>query len=101
MMSSEHASGLWKAVVLSAGLIAYSALALQQNISAGAQTGTNAKPRGKAEAGRSVFNGKGVCYYCHGIDGYRDKLPQLEAGTAELIAQLNPQPSDLRNPKTL
>lgn len=101
MMSSDRASGLWKAVVLSAGLIAYSAIALQQNVSTGAQAGTNAKPRGKAEAGRSVFNGKGVCYYCHGIDGYRDKLPQLEAGTAELIAQLNPQPSDLRSPKTL
>jgi mono/diheme cytochrome c family protein len=67
----------------------------------GPSTRTTARAGGKAEAGRSVFNGKGVCYYCHGIDGYRDKLPQLEAGTAELIAQLNPQPSDLRNPKTL
>lgn len=101
MMRSDRASGLWRVVVLSAGLMAYWALALQQNVSAGAQSGTNAKPRGNAEAGRVVFNGKGVCYYCHGIDGRRDQLPQLEAGTAELIAQLRPQPSDLRNPKTL
>ena len=101
MMRSDRASGVWKAVLLSTGLIAYWALALQQDASAGAQGGTNAKPRGNAEAGRSVFNGKGVCYYCHGMDGRRDQLPQLEAGTAELIAQLNPQPSDLRNPKTL
>ncbi len=59
------------------------------------------KSQGRAEAGRSVFNGKGVCYYCHGMDGYRDKLPQLAADTAALIAQLNPQPADLRNPKSL
>lgn len=101
MMSSDRASGVWRMVLLSAGLITYGALALQLNVSAGAQSGTNAKPRGNAEAGRIVFNGKGVCYYCHGIDGRRDQLPQLEAGTAELIAQLHPQPTDLRNPKTL
>ncbi len=101
MMSSDRVSGTWRVVVLSAGLIAYWALALQLNVSANAQSGTNAKPRGNADAGRSVFNGKGVCYYCHGIDGRRDQLPQLEAGTAELIAQLRPQPSDLRSPKTL
>lgn len=101
MMSSDRGSGVWRAVVLFAGLITYGVLALQQNVSAGAQSGTNTKPRGSAEAGRSVFNGKGVCYYCHGIDGRRDQLPQLEAGTARLIAQLHPQPTDLRNPKTL
>ncbi|ALA60328.1 c-type cytochrome [Nitrospira moscoviensis] len=56
---------------------------------------------GNAEAGRSVFNGKGVCHYCHGVDGYRDKRPKLEVDTAALIARLNPPPSDLRNPKSL
>lgn len=60
-----------------------------------------AKPQGNAEVGRSLFNGKGVCYYCHGMDGHRDKLPQLEADTAALIARLNPPPADLRNSKTL
>lgn len=59
------------------------------------------KQQGHAAAGRSVFNGKGVCYYCHGVDGYRDKVPQLEADTAALIARLNPPPADLRNPKSL
>lgn len=54
-----------------------------------------------AQAGRSVFNGKGVCYYCHGVDGYRDKVPQLDAETAVLIARLNPQPADLRDAKRL
>lgn len=61
----------------------------------------NAKAKGDAERGRAVFNGKGVCSYCHGIDGYRDRQPQLAADTAALIAQLNPPPPDLRNRKTL
>jgi cytochrome c553 len=71
------------------------------NVWAGAPTSSNAKQQGNAKAGRSVFNGKGVCYYCHGVDGYRDKLPQLATDTAALIAQLNPQPADLRNRKSL
>ena len=56
---------------------------------------------GDAGRGREVFNGKGVCNYCHGVDGHRDQRPQLTADTASLIAQLNPQPADLRNPKSL
>lgn len=55
------------------------------------------KMKGDAERGREIFNGKGVCYYCHGTDGYLDKRPQLEADTAALIARLNPPPTDLRN----
>lgn len=56
---------------------------------------------GDAGRGREVFNGKGVCNYCHGVDGYRDQRPQLTADTASLIAQLSPPPADLRNPKSL
>jgi hypothetical protein len=59
------------------------------------------KTEGNAERGRGVFNGKGVCYYCHGLDGNKDQRPQLAADTAALIAQLNPPPVDLRNPKAL
>jgi mono/diheme cytochrome c family protein len=59
------------------------------------------KAAGDAERGRAVFNGKGVCYYCHGIDGSKNQRPQLAVDTATLIAQLNPQPTDLRNPKAL
>jgi cytochrome c553 len=59
------------------------------------------KTAGDAERGRAVFNGKGVCYYCHGNDGSKDQRPQLATDTAALIAQLNPQPADLRNPKAL
>ena len=56
---------------------------------------------GNALAGRSIFNGKGVCYYCHGVDGYMAKRPELAADTAALIARLNPPPADLRNPNVL
>jgi mono/diheme cytochrome c family protein len=59
------------------------------------------KAAGDAEHGRAVFNGKGVCYYCHGIDGNKDQRPQLAADTTALIAQLNPPPVDLKNPKAL
>ena len=56
---------------------------------------------GDIELGKAVFNGKGVCYYCHGMDGNMDRRPQLAADTTALIAQLNPPPVDLRNPKAL
>jgi mono/diheme cytochrome c family protein len=56
------------------------------------------KMKGNAGRGREVFNGKGVCYYCHGIDGYLGRKPRLEADTAALIARLDPPPTDLRNP---
>jgi mono/diheme cytochrome c family protein len=61
----------------------------------------NTKVSGDAERGRAVFNGKGVCYYCHGMDGNMEQQPQLAPDTATLIAQLNPPPADLRNPKVL
>jgi hypothetical protein len=57
--------------------------------------------KGNILRGREIFNGKGVCHYCHGIDGYIGRSPRLEADTAALIAKLNPPPSDLRNPETL
>ena len=62
---------------------------------------SSAAAQGDAERGLAVFNGKGVCYYCHGIDGNKDQRPQLAADTAALIEQLNPPPSDLRNRKGL
>lgn len=59
------------------------------------------KLKGNIMRGHEIFNGKGACYYCHGIDGYLYRTPRLEADTAALIAKLNPPPSDLRNPETL
>jgi mono/diheme cytochrome c family protein len=62
---------------------------------------SGAKMKGDPGRGREIFNGKGVCYYCHGIDGYLGRKPRLEADTAALIARLNPPPTDLRNSAAL
>jgi len=50
-----------------------------------------------AEQGRAIFNGKGLCSTCHGIDGYRDRLPlQLSKNIRDNIEHLSPAPPDLR-----
>ncbi|MCW5788207.1 MAG: cytochrome c [Nitrospira sp.] len=55
-----------------------------------------------AEQGRTIFNGKGLCSTCHGIDGHRDRLPpQLSAHIRENIERLTPAPPDLRRVDTL
>ncbi|WP_447979389.1 c-type cytochrome [Candidatus Nitrospira bockiana] len=53
-------------------------------------------PPGDPEAGRAVFNGSGICYYCHGRDGDPALRPDLSPQTADIIAHLNPPPPDLR-----
>ncbi|MEP7153036.1 MAG: cytochrome c [Nitrospira sp.] len=54
------------------------------------------------ELGRALFNGKGVCSTCHGVDGDRDLLPaHLSQNTRENIAHLNPAPPDLRQAAAL
>ena len=97
LRSGHHRGGLLVLGLLAGLLMAHQTVASHAVTKAGKEPA----PQGNAEAGRSVFNGKGVCYYCHGIDGYRDKQPRLADDTASLIAQLNPQPADLRNPKAL
>jgi hypothetical protein len=59
------------------------------------------KPKGNLGRGREIFNGKGACYYCHGIDGYLGRKPRLNSDTAEIITRLQPPPADLRNPGSL
>jgi mono/diheme cytochrome c family protein len=56
---------------------------------------------GDVERGKSLFNGKGICFYCHGRDGHVDQRPQLSPDTNAFVARLNPKPTDLRNPKSL
>jgi mono/diheme cytochrome c family protein len=72
-----------------------------QSLSAVSSSSEKPTLQGNAETGRNLFNGKGVCYYCHGVDGHLDKRPELTADTAALIARLNPPSADLRNSKTL
>ena len=59
------------------------------------------KLKANVERGRNISHGKGACHYCHGMDGYLDRLPQLKEDIAALIARLNPPPTDLRNPDML
>lgn len=50
-----------------------------------------------AEQGRAIFNGKGLCSTCHGINGYRNRLPpQLSENIRDNIEHLSPAPPDLR-----
>lgn len=48
---------------------------------------------GDAEKGRTLFNGKGLCFGCHGKDAYRDRIPPRFASE---VNRLNPSPPDLR-----
>lgn len=64
-------------------------------------TGKNVQMKGDATQGQVLFNGKGICHYCHGIDGVIDRKPSLTPETAAVIAKLAAAPPDLRNRATL
>ena len=53
--------------------------------------------KGNAGQGQALFNGKGICHYCHGVDGVLDKKPALKPDTAAAIAKLSAGAPDLRN----
>lgn len=57
--------------------------------------------RGDAEKGRDLFNGKGVCHYCHGVDGFLNRRPSLAPDTKDVIDRLSPPPANLRSPDDL
>ncbi|MBH0177251.1 MAG: hypothetical protein HP491_05150 [Nitrospira sp.] len=63
------------------------------------QPGVKYKPT--VERGRNIFHGTGSCSYCHGMDGYLDRLPQMDENTAARIARLNLSPTNLRDPGVL
>jgi len=88
-----HKTGapIWIAALLFTGLLAGPA-----SLSAQAAT----QP-GNSDRGRSVFNGKGICYYCHGMDGRLDQRPKLSRDAADVVARLAPNPPSLRDPKAL
>ncbi len=66
-----------------------------------AAQGSPAGAVGDAARGRNLFNGKGVCFYCHGLDAHPDRLPQLAQDTASFVAHLDPKPPHLREPQGL
>jgi mono/diheme cytochrome c family protein len=59
------------------------------------------KLKANVERGRNIFHGRGACSYCHGMDGYLDRLPPMKEDIAVRIARLNPPPTDLRDPGVL
>ncbi len=59
------------------------------------------KRKANVERGRNIFHGTGSCSYCHGMDGYLDRLPQIDENLAARIARLNPPPTNLRDPGVL
>ncbi|MGQ0556764.1 MAG: hypothetical protein ACT4PN_12560 [Nitrospiraceae bacterium] len=59
------------------------------------------KLKANVERGRNIFHGRGACSYCHGMDGYLDRLPPTKEAIAARIARLNPPPTDLRDPGVL
>jgi len=53
--------------------------------------------KGDATRGQTLFNGKGICHYCHGVDGAIDKKPSLKPETVAAIAKQAASAPDLRN----
>src|SRR5690606_2011238 len=47
--------------------------------------------------GKALFNGKGICHYCHGVDGVIDRKPKLEPETQAVAARLAASAPDLCN----
>ncbi len=93
---------LFVVAVLAGWLVLASVLTSENDAKAGSSPAeTTPKRQGDAEQGRKVFNGKGICDYCHGRDGHLDQRPHLAPDTTAFIDRLNPKPADLRNPNSL
>jgi hypothetical protein len=56
------------------------------------------KLKRSVERGRDIFHGKGSCHFCHGMDGFLDRLPPTKEDITARIVRLNPPPTDLRDP---
>ncbi len=87
--------------IVSAALLVAAFVGIVDTGAASAAPVGSAASKGDARQGQRLFNGKGACAYCHGTDGYRDRMPPLESDTAALVARLNPPPADLRRPNGL
>ncbi|MGC3973445.1 MAG: cytochrome c [Nitrospira sp.] len=59
--------------------------------------GTGAALKGDSMRGQVLFNGKGICHYCHGVDGLTDKKPSLKPETEAAITKHAASAPDLRN----
>ncbi|MBI4401709.1 MAG: cytochrome c [Nitrospirae bacterium] len=91
----------WAGVLLTGSLLVGSWLTTAGTSWAASSPTQSTTTRGDAERGRTLFNGRGICFYCHGKDGHPDQRPQLSRETTEVIVRLAPNPPDLRDPRSL
>ncbi|MBI4000193.1 MAG: cytochrome c [Nitrospira defluvii] len=87
--------------VLIPGMVLAALILAASNVSCAEPAAKVAAMKGDAAQGKALFNGKGICHYCHGIDGVFDRKPSLTPDTAAVIARLAAAPPDLRNRATL
>ena len=83
------------------GMVLLTLLLTAANISWAEPADKNVTMKGDAAQGQRLFNGKGICHYCHGIDGVIDRKPKLEPETNSVVARLAAPAPDLRNRATL
>ncbi|MCS6287762.1 MAG: cytochrome c [Nitrospira sp.] len=83
--------------VLFSGMVLTGIVLTAATISWAEPTDRNATRKGDAAQGKALFNGKGICHYCHGLDGMIDQKPKLEPETASVVARLSAPAPDLRN----
>lgn len=74
-------------------------LLLLSLVLAGSDTdaGDTGTMKGDSTNGHALFNGKGICHYCHGMDGVIDKKPALKPDTLAAIEKYAVSAPDLRN----
>ena len=83
--------------LLFSGIVLIALMHSAGNVSRAEPGEKNLALKGNARQGQALFNGKGICHYCHGVDGVLDKKPQLKPDTAAAIAKLSAGAPDLRN----
>lgn len=93
---------LWAGTILSSSFLLQPSLFDPAQARAASSTlQSMTKGMGNEKEGRKVYNGKGFCYQCHGIDGYIDRRPKMDKNMRRVIDQLKPPPADFRNAGTL
>lgn len=86
--------------VFGSGLVLALLLSTTPSLALAESSGTGTALKGDTTRGQGLFNGKGICHYCHGIDGVIDKKPSLTPDTAAAIAKHAASAPDLRNRAT-
>lgn len=72
-------------------------LSIAPSLTLAESTNTGTGLKGDTTRGQVLFNGKGICHYCHGVDGVIDKKPALKPETVAAIAKQAASAPDLRN----